>query len=432
MNFTGTWHGQGLGGGFEMGHRETPTIASSIDRSGLRNVHANDSQDSAGLSLKARAEAVAEIAARHASSVDRDSRFPAEAFAAAREFGLLGALVPESLGGPGVSTREIADVCFILGRACSATGLIFAMHQVKVACLVRHNRGDAWQESFLRRVATGQMLLASSTTEGNGGGNIRSSEAAVQVKGDRIELTRAAAVISYGEHADGIVTTARRAEGSASSDQVLVVFSKDDYTLERTNSWDTLGMRGTCSIGFVLRASGVPAQVLAEPYERIHSQTMMPVAHIFWGSVWTGIATAAVQRARGFVRAASRSSGGVMPPAAAHLTRARVNLETLRGRLQAGIKMFESRAGDPVALTGIEVQTAMNFLKVEISELALAIVMAAMRTCGLSGFRNDTEFSIGRLLRDILSAPIMINNDRILSNAEMAVLMSEVPGSLSE
>ena len=62
-------------------------------------------------------------------------------------------------------------------------------------------------------------------------------------------------MISYGEHADGIVTTARRAADAASSDQVLVVFLKEDYSLERLIDWDTLGMRGTCSAGFKLKAT---------------------------------------------------------------------------------------------------------------------------------------------------------------------------------
>ena len=75
-------------------------------------------------------------------------------------------------------------------------------------------------------------------------------------------------------------------------------------------------------------------------------------------------------------------------------------------------------------------QLALNFLKVEASELAAATVMSAMRACGLSGYRNDSEFAMGRYLRDILSAPIMINNDRILANSEAAVLMSEPPAAL--
>jgi len=52
---------------------------------------------------------------------------------------------------------------------------------------------------------------------------------------------------------------------------------------------------------------------------------------------------------------------------------------------------------------------------VQASELAVTAVLSSLRACGLSGYRNDTEFTIGRLLRDVLSAPLMINNDRILA-----------------
>jgi acyl-CoA dehydrogenase len=69
---------------------------------------------------------------------------------------------------------------------------------------------------------------------------------------------------------------------------------------------------------------------------------------------------------------------------------------------------------------------------VEASELAVAAVMHAMRACGLSGYRNDTDVSIGRHLRDVLSAPIMINNDRILASMATATLMSAVPASLRD
>ena len=58
--------------------------------------------------------------------------------------------------------------------------------------------------------------------------------------------------------------------------------------------------------------------------------------------------------------------------------------------------------------------------------------MSAMRACGLAGYRNDGEFSVGRHLRDVLSSPLMINNDRILSNIATASLMSGVPTTLRD
>jgi acyl-CoA dehydrogenase len=406
-------------------------MSAAISLFSPRNRRARAGEAAESRDFVSRAEAAAKIAERHADAVDRDGRFPAEAFEAIRSQKLLGILIPTALGGEGARAADVADVCAILGGGCASTAMIFAMHQVKVACLVRHARGNPWQHEFQRRMAAEQWLLASSTTEGANGGDIRSSEAAIRRDGARVSLVRDASVISYGAHADAIVTTARRADEAASSDQVLVAFHRSDYSLEPTRGWDTLGMRGTCSMGYILRASGVADQVLPEPYERIHSQTMAPYAHLFWSSAWQGVASGAFRRARAFVRQASRNSGGRMPPGAPHLTRARVTLETLRGAVQAGLTTFERNAAEPGGLTAMNAQLALNFLKVEASELALATVMSAMRACGLAGYRNDDEFAMGRFLRDILSAPIMINNDRILANAEAAVLMSDPPSSLA-
>ena len=265
-------------------------------------------------SFQPRTAAVAAAAAVDAVAVDREARFPKAAIDAARTEKLLGAQIPTAFGGFGASIFDIADMCYMLGRACSSTAMIFAMHQTKVACLVRHGTGSAWHEGLMRRVALEQLLLASSTTEGQNGGNIRSSAAAIERNDAGISLIRNATVISYGAQADGIVTIARRHGEAVASDQVLVAFTRGDYTLERSLEWETLGMRGTCSAGFELKASGSPDQIFPEAYDRIHAQTMTPVAHLCWSSAWAGIAAAAVDRAQLFIRKAARGSGGQMPP----------------------------------------------------------------------------------------------------------------------
>jgi len=380
---------------------------------------------------RARLDKVVAIAAAHATAVDRESRFPKEAMAAARAEHLLGVAVPREFGGEGLSVADVADICYALARACASTAMIYAMHQTKVACIVRHGRASPWHQLLLRRLCAEQLLLASSTTEGQAGGDLRNSAAAVD--GDtRISLERQATVISYGEAADGIVTTARRSADAASSDQVLVVFLKENYTLERLNGWDAFGMRGTCSAGFKLVASGLREQILPVSYETIHSHTMMPYAHLVWSSAWAGIAAAAVERARAFVRKAMHRAGGTMPPGAAHLTRAAASLRTLRSLIAGAAQRFEAAASDPAMLESIDFQTSMNMLKVGASELAVATVMSAMQTCGLSGYRNDSEFSIGRHLRDILSSPIMISNDRILANVAAASVLGATPESLRD
>ena len=383
--------------------------------------------------LRARAQRVAQVAATHAASVDSAGRFPQESVAALKAERLLGIFVPKSLGGEAVGLDEVADVCFLLGQSCSSTGMIYAMHQVKVGCITRHRGDRAALERILRSLCAEQLLLASSTTEGQRGGDIRSSEAPIEPQaGGRISLERRASVISYGAHADGLVTTARRAADAAPSDQVLVAFLRGDYELTRLQGWDALGMRGTCSEGYTLKAQADAGQVLPAPYEVIHSRTMVPFAHLLWGSVWAGIAAGAAQRAQAFIRNAMRHGNGQLPPGAPQFTRAVTTLRTLRSMLATSLRRYTQLMDDPEALAALEFQTLITLTKVEASELAAATVMSAMRACGLSGYRNDGDYSIGRYLRDVLSSPIMINNDRILANLVSPALMSPIPKFLSE
>ena len=121
-----------------------------------------------------------------------------------------------------------------------------------------------------------------------------------------------------------------------------------------------------------------------------------------------------------------------MPPGAAHFTAAKMALTKLRAIITATMDAYATHEHDERALSSLDFQSQINLLKVEASELAVETVMCAMRACGLSGYRNDGDFSVGRHLRDVLSAPLMINNDRILANIATASLMSAVPTSLRD
>ncbi len=94
-----------------------------------------------------------DIAARHAGDVDARARFPDEAFAALKQQKLLGLLVPVSEGGAGAGIADIVSICHLLGQSCAATAMIYAMHQIQVACIVRHGATSDWHRAFLKRLA---------------------------------------------------------------------------------------------------------------------------------------------------------------------------------------------------------------------------------------------------------------------------------------
>ncbi len=382
------------------------------------------------ISLVERARRVAAVASKHADDVDAQARFPVEAVEAMKLERLLGIQIPVSLGGESASTAEISEVCSILGQACAAAGMTFAMHQIKVSSLVSHGTGAAWHEAFMKRIAADQLLLGSATTEGGIGGNLRNSICAVEVEGDTCRLTKDATVISYGEQSDAILVTSRAHVDAAPSDQVMTVFLKGQYTLDKTHDWDTLGMRGTCSDGFLFKGEAPAEQILPKPFAEIAAQSMLANSHILWSAVWFGIAADAVNRAQAFVRAAARKAPGTVPPGALRLAEVSSLLQLLKSNVQAALVEFEAAQTDDEKLSSMAFSVAMNNVKIASSQTILTIINHCMLICGILGYKNGTPYSIGRHLRDAHSAQLMISNDRILGNTSAMLLVHKQDNSL--
>ncbi len=366
------------------------------------------------------------VAGPAADAVDREGRFPSEAIAALREERMLSAFVPKELGGIGATMGELAAACQALGRACASTAMIYAMHQIEVACLVRHGLSSSFFRDYLADLANHEWLIASATSEVGVGGDLRRSACAVEADGPRVRIVKHAPVISYGEEADDILLTARRAPDAAPSDQVLVLARKRDVCLTATDDWDALGMRGTRSLGFTLAASCTSDQIVPVPFATIASHTMLPASHTLWSSVWLGLATDAVSRARAFVRAEARRLPGTTPPSALRLAETVAELDSMRATVRAGVDDFMRHQDDPDTLGGFGFAVRMNNLKTSASRLAPQIVTRALGVCGIVAYKNHSPFALGRHLRDAHSAPLMIANDRILSaNAAMLLVHKE-------
>jgi acyl-CoA dehydrogenase len=370
----------------------------------------------------ARASAAAAVAATHADDVDRAGRFPDEAVGEMRAQRLLSALVPVDRGGDGISYTELTALVTDLGARCASTAMIFAMHQIQVACLVRHGFGDALEE-IVDDVVREQLLLASATTEAGIGGDVRSSGCAVQARDDGgWTLQKDAPVISYGAYADAVLATARRTPDSPPGDQVLAVCRRPGLELTPTSVWDTLGFRGTCSPGFTLRASGEAGLLLAVPYADISAETMLPVSHLLWSGVWLGIASAAYSKARKFVQEQARRKPGTTPPGALRLAELTVVFQQMRAMVEVAARDYDERISGTASTGTFRSAITANTLKVATSELVVEIVSRALLICGISGYREDSSYRMGRLLRDAHGAAAMVGNDRILTNTAHLLL----------
>jgi acyl-CoA dehydrogenase len=366
-----------------------------------------------------------EAVAPHAASVDRDARFPAEPVAALRKARLLGCAVPEALGGMGASLPELSALTAVLAEHCASTAMIFAMHQIQVLCVLRHYQDQPLFRDYLATCAERQLLIASATSELGVGGDTRTSLCAVEAAGERFTLRKQASVISYGEHTDDVLVTARRAPDAAGSDQVLVLVRREDGQLVRNGTWDTLGMRGTCSVGFELTAEAPVTQILPVPFADVSAQTMHPVSHILWTSVWLGIASSAVATARRYLRAEARKKPGTTPPSALRVAELVSQLHSVRAFVRDAMDEYGRHYDDPDALSSLGFQIRMNNLKIAVSEQVVPIVAKALAVCGISGYRNDSPYALGQKLRDAYGAGVMILNDRLYGTNATLLLVSK-------
>ncbi|WP_082518135.1 acyl-CoA dehydrogenase family protein [Curtobacterium sp. Leaf183] len=378
-----------------------------------------------------RTAAVAAVAAQHADEVDRDARPPREAIAAMREYGLLAAAVPTGLGGEGASVSELSVIATELGRACAATGMVFAMHQGQVMALWRHGGDGAGVLAMTAAVRDG-ALVASSTTEKGVGGDARRSTCAIETlhtehepsSAARIRLRKDAPVISYATEADVVLVTARRDPDAAASDQRLVGCWTKDTVLSQTSTWDTMGLRGTCSNGWVLDAETTADAVFRDDYATISAQTVLPVSHVLWASVWLGIAASAAERARAAVRKQARANVGTTPPGALRLAELLVELQFLADGVRHAAERFDSVADDPDTLESSAYALAANALKIGASERVTDLVTKALRIVGIAGYAASGPMSISRNLRDAHGAAVMVSNDRLLQNDAGLALMT--------
>lgn len=371
-----------------------------------------------------------DFAAPHADAVDRDARFPQAAIDALKQEKLLSAYIPVELGGAGASLSELVEICEILGRQCAATAMIFAMHQIQVITLVEHAADHPWYRQYLQDLVKHQYLIASVTSEVGVGGEMRRSRCAVELNGDQFSLVKDATTISYGAQADDLLVTARRHADAANSDQSLILMRKADYTLEQKGNWDTMGMRGTCSPPFLMTASGHRDQIMEVPFGDMSARTVVPVSHLLWGGCWLGCATAAVNKARSFVRGQARSNPGTVPPTALRLAELVSMLQSLRTSVQACLTEYEQLSAASDAATGplssIAYSLKMNNLKVDATQALPQIVIKALSICGILAYKNDSKFSMSRHLRDGLSAALMVGNDRILAtNANLLLVLKD-------
>jgi acyl-CoA dehydrogenase len=135
------------------------------------------------------------------------------------------------------------------------------------------------------------------------------------------------------------------------------------------------------------------------------------------------VATAAVDKARAFVRLQARNTPGTTPSAAIRLAETYATLSQLRDVAHHSVTRYAAALADPDQLDSLGFSLAMNTTKTQSTMLVVDVVNQALGVCGILGYREDTPYSMGRILRDAHGGAVMVANDRITANNAQLLLV---------
>ncbi len=346
----------------------------------------------------------AEAAAAH----DRDNTFPVEHWPVMASEGYLGLAVPEELGGLDADAGEILLAQERLAQGCAATALAVDMHHTSCAGLraAWRKSGDPRAERLLRGAVTGEVVLASCTSEAGFGGALEDcATTATRVPGG-FQLDGRKIFFTESEVATHFTTCARFEHGDLGAH--MVFFNGvpiDTPGLRIIRTWDTLGMRATQSNDLELEGAFVPDEALfhAYPVGHLDGQIGLSVMSLnvpSFGAIALGVATAGME----WAREAVLRRGRVNDPEVRHaFARMEVLLESARAVLHR--HGTELATGGREALPVEEVYARGNMVKYVTCQNAIEIMDVVMEIAAGQGYHR--RFPVERFYRDVRAGAIM-------------------------
>ena len=244
-----------------------------------------------------------EVSATHiaplAETVDREARWPAHAFRALSDAGLMGLQVPKRLGGHGQGLLALGRVVEAIAQACPSSALCFGMHCVGSAVIAAKATKDQ-EERYLRPIAEGRHITTLALSESGAGAYFYLPQTKLGNAGDAYLVDGTKQFVTNGGHADSyVVSTLASVESDAGDFSCLVVDGKGEG-LSWLAQWEGLGMRGNASRGLKLDAARVPkANLLGEEGDQVWYvfEVVAPYFLMAMSAVYLGIAASALELA---------------------------------------------------------------------------------------------------------------------------------------
>ncbi len=346
---------------------------------------------------------------------DREERMPAEAIAAVRAAGFLGAPLPVEHGGRGMDAITYGLLCEELASGCSSVRTLLTVHDMTALALLR------WGSAELRRaelpaIARGELLCAFALSEPDVGSDASAVETEARAVDGGYLLSGRKRWISFGQVADRFLVFARL-DGKPAAFFV----DADAPGLERRPITGLLGTAASLCAELELRDCHVPAhRLVGKSGTGISHVASTALDHgryaVAWGCV--GIAQACLDSSLAY--AASRRTFGVALDQ--HQLVRRLLTEMIVGTRAARLLCWRAgyvrQQGEPLASS--ETLVAKYFA----SQTASRVAGWAVQLHGAAGTSRDHP--VARHLRDAKVMEIIEGSNEIQQVAIAGSVFAEL------
>ena len=194
----------------------------------------------------------------HIRTWDEQQHFPKELFKAMGELGLMGMLIPESLGGAGFGYREYVTAIVELAKVDPSVALSMAAHNSLCTNHIYLFGTDEQKQKYLPGLATGSLVGAWGLTEPNTGSDAGNMRTVAVRDGDDWVINGSKNFITNGKSADVLVVMTRTGEPGDKHGATAFVLDTATPGFRAGRKEDKLGMRASETVELSFQDCRVP------------------------------------------------------------------------------------------------------------------------------------------------------------------------------
>lgn len=194
----------------------------------------------------------------HVMEWDESQEFPLPVFKAMGELGLMGVLVPESLGGAGLSYFEYSVIIQEIAKVCGSVGLSLAAHNSLCTGHILSFGNDAQKQQYLPKLATCEYLGAWGLTEPNTGSDAGNMKTTAVRDGNDWIINGTKCWITHGKSGDVAVVICRTGEPRTRNNATAFIVERGTPGFSAGKKENKLGMRASETAEMIFDQCRIP------------------------------------------------------------------------------------------------------------------------------------------------------------------------------